>query len=460
MTALDDVPPADGPAAIADSLALGPAGHRAARSWARFERLLERGGEHLNPILIKEARQALKSRQFTVTFALVLGASWGWSFLGIALIGPQVYYAAHGPGLLFGYAVILLFALVIVVPYSAFRSLAGELEDHTYELLSITALKARQIIGGKLATSFLQILVFLSAISPCIAFTYLLRGVDILTILMLVVYTTLASLGLSLIGLLLATCAMERYRQVVASVMLVLALGGLFLFGCAMVQESLRGMPAVELEQFFIANAALLTGYASYFVLLYLAAAAQLSFASSNRSSALRIVMVVQQALFCGWMAYVWLENERRVEIVMFVLLCSGLHWYAMGTFLTGEPERLSPRVKRDLPQSFLGRALLTWFNPGAGTGYVFAIANFLTVALLAQIAVRFCLESPGRPLWTPVDSVFCAGLVGLCYLVIYLGLGKLLLSAVRNVPPEGVGVVLRVGLNLLLVAAGAESPW
>ena len=32
----------------------------------------------------------------------------------------------------------------------------------------------------------------------------------------------------------------------------------------------------------------------------------------------------------------------------------SGLHWYAMGIFLIGEPERLSPRVRRDLPQSFL----------------------------------------------------------------------------------------------------------
>jgi hypothetical protein len=376
------------------------------------------------------------------------------------LIGPQVYYAAQGPGLLYGYAIILLFALVIIVPYSAFRSLAGELEDHTYELLSITALKARQVIGGKLATSFLQILVFLSAISPCIAFTYLLRGVDILTILMLVGYTTLVSLGLSLVGLLLATCAMERYRQVVASVMLVLALGGLFIFGCVIAEELLSSGHSADLRIFFIGNAAMLSAYVSYFVLFYLAAAAQLSFASSNRSTAMRIVMVVQQALFCGWMVFAWLEAERAAGVVTVFLLCSGLHWYAMGLFLTGEPEVLSPRVKRDLPQSFLGRALFTWFNPGAGTGYLFAITGFLTAAVLAQIAEGFSFSGSG--LGVPVvarEKVFHMGVVGFCYLTIYLGLGKLLLSAVRRVPPEGVGIVLRVMFNLLLVAIGTAVP-
>ncbi len=103
----------------------------AARRWNRFELWLERVGEHLNPILIKEARQALKSRQFTVTFALVLVAAWGWSFVGIAWIGPQVYYAAHGPGLLLGYAVILLFALLIIVPYTRV-SLAGRRAGRPY----------------------------------------------------------------------------------------------------------------------------------------------------------------------------------------------------------------------------------------------------------------------------------------------------------------------------------------
>src|SRR5690606_21444363 len=50
---------------------------------SRMEHRIERWGERLNPILVKEARQALKSRQFTVTFTLMLVAAWVWSILGI-----------------------------------------------------------------------------------------------------------------------------------------------------------------------------------------------------------------------------------------------------------------------------------------------------------------------------------------------------------------------------------------
>ena len=50
---------------------------------------------------------------------------------------------------------------------------------------------------------------------------------------------------------------------------------------------------------------------------------------------------------------------------------------------MTGESARLSPRTLRSLPQSFLGRALFTWFNPGSGTGYLFAVTNMLAIVLI-----------------------------------------------------------------------------
>jgi hypothetical protein len=426
------------------------------RCWNAFESLLERAGEHLNPILVKEARQSLKSRQFTVTFVLVLTAAWFWSLLGLAWIGPQAYYAAHGPGLLYGYALILLFALILIVPYGAFRSLAAELEDHTYELLSITTLDARQVIGGKLASAGLQILIYLSAISPCIAFTYLLRGVDVLTIAILVCYAGLASLGLSLVGLLLATCAMERYRQVVASVVWVLWLGGLFVSSCAAAEGLIGEALPVDLSWFFIFNAALLTAYVSYFVLFYLAAAVQLSFASSNRSTSVRIAMVAQQVLFSGWMGYAWLIGPQAHEIVLVFLILSGVHWYAMGIFLTGEPDRLSPRVMRNLPQSFLGRALFTGFIPGPATGYLFVLSNLVAVFGLSLVVVRL-RPSAFISFMNPAEKVRDVGLLGLCYVAIYLGLGKLLLGAARRVTQ--VGVVLRLMIHLLLLAIGAAVP-
>ena len=50
------------------------------RVWTAIETRLAALAERANPILVKETRQALKSRQFVVTFLIVLVACWIVSF--------------------------------------------------------------------------------------------------------------------------------------------------------------------------------------------------------------------------------------------------------------------------------------------------------------------------------------------------------------------------------------------
>ncbi|HVT27922.1 MAG TPA: ABC transporter permease, partial [Lacipirellulaceae bacterium] len=193
-------------------------GGRAASAWSHIERVLVYAGDWLNPILVKETRQALKSFQFTVTFILLLIGCWIVTMGGVALIGPRIFYAAEGGSLMLWYYAILAFPLAVVVPYAAFRSLAEEREDNTYDLLSITTLRPRQIISGKLGSALVQMGVYFSAITPCLAFTYLLRGIDLPTIAVLLAYLFFWSLGLSMIGILLATLTKRRFAHVFVSV--------------------------------------------------------------------------------------------------------------------------------------------------------------------------------------------------------------------------------------------------
>ena len=67
---------------------------------------------------------------------------------------------------------------------------------------------------------------------------------------------------------------------------------------------------------------------------------------------------------------------------------------------MVGESGELSERVKRTLPQSFFGRAMLTWFNPGPATGYLFAIANLLAVLVLGCFTLTI-----GRMLIDPQNA-------------------------------------------------------
>jgi ABC-type transport system involved in multi-copper enzyme maturation permease subunit len=426
--------------------------------WDRAEAALERAGERLNPILVKEARQALKSKQFVVTFTLLLMCGWGWSLLGIALISPGVYYAPAGPFMLIGYYFVLAVPLLVVVPFAAFRSLASEREDGTYELLSITALSPRLIISGKLGSAVLQMIVYYSALTPCIVFTYILRGVDIVSIGIVLFWTFLFSVGLSVVGLLFATATRSRNWQVLFSVVFLLALLFVgFLWSLAVVQIlGYGGTPAYDEPDFWLAMAACLTAYVAFFVLFIQAAAAQIMFVSANRSTALRATMFVHQLLWAGWIMFFWIRFELD-ELFLVMMTFAALYWAIMGALMTGEAPQLSPRARRSLPQSFLGRAFLTWLNPGSGTGYAFAVSNLFALAVLSLTAgaAAHWLAFDGKPDegWWPAFS-----LMAVAYVAAYLGLGRLVLLFLRRFVWGGLPMAFVV--QLFVAAMGALLPF
>ena len=170
----------------------------------------------------------------------------------------------------FGYYLVLSFPLLVIVPYSTFRSLAAEWEDRTFELVSITTLHPRQIVAGKLGSAITQMIVYFSALSPCLAFTYLLRGIDVVTIGFVMAYLFLASLALSMAALLFSTAAREKHWQIVVSIALIVGLLYFFGLGCASTAEILGGnMLSVDNSEFWVAHAAMLTAYVSYFALFF-----------------------------------------------------------------------------------------------------------------------------------------------------------------------------------------------
>jgi hypothetical protein len=428
-----DIPAAEPLTAAKDSPLKDAAAE--ASFWMRLESLLDRLGDRLNPILVKEARQAMKSRQFVVTFTLLLVFGWLWTVLFISFGVPAIFYAPVGPVVLLGYYVVLSIPLLIVVPYAAFRSLAAEREDGTYELLSITTLSARQIVVGKLGSAMLQMVVYYSALAPCIAFTYLLRGIDVVTIGLVLSYTFLASLLLSVFGLMMATITRARHWQVLLSVVFVMALL-VFTLIWDYVLLAVTLMTAMPIDQldFWVSHLCALSFYVPAIVLLVFIAGGQITFASENRSTPIRAVLAVVPLVGLGWVTYYWMRfNEGNVLFALSIF--AGLYWALAGAFLSGETAQLSPRAKRSLPQSFLGRMLFTWFNPGSGTGYVFALLNLVAVFLTAALAVSLSFllgyeRVPQLPEWL----YFSGGV--LAYVAAYLGFVRLAVVAMRQLTP------------------------
>ena len=436
-----------------------PTSTRADQWWRRLDERLGGWSDRLNPILVKEARQAIRSRQFVATLLLLLLGSWVFSMLYLAYFGPAARYGALGRDLFYGYMIGLSAALIIIVPFGAFRSLAGEREDRTYELVAITNLSPRQIVLGKLSGAALQMLVYLSTLAPCVAFTYLLRGLDVWTILFILFWLVAASLAFSLVALLFAAAARERHWQALMAVAVIVGLVFAFIGAIPTMYELLSFNLPFDNREFWLVNLALLTAYASTFVLVFQALAAQLTFEADNRSTGLRVTMVVQQILFAGWMTWIFLVEERgHPEIIAVFALLSGIYWWTFGSALTGESPELSARVRRGLPQSWLGRVFFAWFQPGPATGYMLLVATLGAMAVFSILALQTSAALLTRRTWGPgIGAVQLFVMTGYAYVVLYVGIGKLLVDSLRKV--ARFTIVLPVLLQVMMLSIGCGLP-
>ncbi len=424
---------------------------------ARLDSWLERAVDHVNPILVKEARQALKSRQFVVTYSLLLAFAWGWSLLGIALLMPGVYYSSGGRFMLVGYFLVLAIPLLIVIPFSAFRSLASEREDGTFDLLSITDLSSRQIVTGKMGSAVLQMLVYYSALSPCIGFTYLLRGIDIITVFLVLGWTLLASVMMATVGLLAATIARAKHWQVLVSVVLLLGLAFFAFIWTYFILAFVAMTPPLDDISFWISVFAVICFYAVFIGLGVFGAAGQIGFTSSNRSTRMRLLMLLHHFLWIGWMTYAWVVTMQEGAL-WFLTFAGGIYWIVMGALMIGESGWIAPRVRRGLPVSYLGRMVLTWLNPGPGTGYVFAVLNAATLAVVVILLGIVAQYNAFRG--APFDSGLAAGaILGVAYLAAYLGVARLITLAMRALGVQG-GMILPFVTTCLLLVLGALLPY
>lgn len=443
-----------------DEIADSESAHRICQDPVRtWEKIWLAAGELVNPIFVKEVRQSLKSQQFAFSFGMMLVAAIGWTFIYVAATVPRIYYLPGGVELLNGYAVILLVPLMIVIPFSAFRSLTTEIEDSTFELLSISSLSAKQIVTGKMATAALQVLLYVSALAPCIVLTYMLRGVSLPMVLLLLGIAIAYSLMLISWALLLSTVSRTRSGQSGMSVLLLSALVISFFVTMAaimderMIAEIVRTTPT---QGYLIVVIAAISVLWAMFSLQMQTAAAAIEFPSENKSTPIRKRLLVLLAVLLFWLTFgvLALNEDARSETNIFlegVLIGFFLIWSVIGGLVCGERGIISPRARRTLPETFAGRVALTWLSPGAGLGYVFLVTVFASVAI-ALVGISLLVD-PRSLLSNVGNGLTVLAVVLTCYFAFYVGLCRLIMLSIgrRIASPMVASISLLVVLSLLI---------
>ncbi len=432
-------------------------------SWLdRIDEWATRAGDAINPILVKETRQALKSRQFVATFGLLLFASLAWTIVGSMLLMPQIYYLPSAPRMLVGYYLVLAVPMLLVVPLAAYRSLESEVDDGTLELLSVTALSPRQIVSGKLASAALQMLLYFIALFPCVAYAYTLRGVDLPTLALLMGMLVLAGLGLTIVALSFAPVTPGRTSQI-TSLLAVLSvlLASEFGLGTLAIDLIQYGNPLSADETLFAIVSVLAIGISAAAILLS-ATAAKLTPESENRSTGIRIAVLVHLACVIGVAGYAIASGqaartppEGLIYIPMVLSIYLAGFWTVVGALMAAESPAMTPRIRRELPGTFLGRLLLTWLTPGPATGVIFAMATFTIAAVAAHLMLWGLVES-GANAWTrtTLESQRLVLLLVGCYLMFALVAVRIIVGMLRWKQPVKVSVGIAAMTVVLLAMA------
>lgn len=149
-----------------------------------FSKRLDALGDRVNPIVVKETRQAVRSRAVVSVLSLfvvvlVIAA------MGVLLFSSSSRSAAtEGVGweifLLFN-SILLLLCGVFVPIYVAIRA-AGDRSGVAADLLFTTTIRPASVIWGKLAAGMLVTMLLFATATPFVTVSYLLRGIDLPTI--------------------------------------------------------------------------------------------------------------------------------------------------------------------------------------------------------------------------------------------------------------------------------------
>lgn len=370
----------------------------------------ERLQELLGPVFVKEVRQGLRGRVFTVSFGLLLLACF---VAALVAFGE----ASDGRAWQLGerYATLFLGALGVVeffvIPLGAHRAMVKEREDDTWVLLVLTGLGAPRVVRGKVASALSQGLLYASAGAPFVLFSYYLNGVSIPVVLVALLLSCAWSVFLVALAVALGTQGATRLGRTSGTftMMGLLALGtfvGIAVLA-ALVDEGER---LLARDAFLVTTAVATYVALTSAVLLVEGAAASLALPTESAAKGPRRMLAVQVLLGvgCGAAAVLVADGEKAAATVGSAL--TALLVLPSGVLLAAERDGC-PRGLAHLPW---------WQRPGA-------LRSFVLVLLLLLVSTAvWAAVFPSLGGGTHQGRLLRALFAGPAYVALYLSLGVL----------------------------------
>lgn len=402
-----------------------------------LDRFGERLADRVNPIIVKELRQGLRTRIFWIFFSLMLVAC---LFISLGFFAAAGEATSSGQYAFIAYFVCLGLVQFFVIPYSAYRSMARETEEETWVLLTLTGLGPRKILAGKLGSYVLQGLLYSSAAAPFLLFSYYLNGIDLPTIIASVVVAVAYQVFLVSISVSLATLAETRIvRALLHFVLLGMLLPavGIGIGVTASATELSRKLIADNLFWFVFALVfffVLTTG-----LLLFESAAARLSLPTEEYARGPRLLFLVQ---FVGGVVFFVIGHllVGKAEVLAAGAVTMAAYATLVGLFVASDRDSMA-RLHWATGKRY------SLLKPGAFRGYL------LTQLCLAGLAVIF-LALAARSGHADAED-FALILGAPAFALIYTSAPNVVARWIPHPPYQTPAMVRIVFLGLIVLATG-----
>lgn len=375
----------------------------------------------INPIAIKELRQAVQSRTITILLMLFLAVQVLVAWLMI--VGNDLESSFEGGKVLFGVLnVILQVACMICIPLYAAARFSAERRGENGDLYFISAISSGAIIRGKFSSSMSLVVLLNGAFLPFMTFCYLLRGVDLPTIFLVLVIGILFSVSMISFSLLLACIRMSGMLRVLV---------GLVLLGCgiwAVVGHAAMTFGMIYGDVSIVAYAGIgVLGFYGLYALSFLLgiganytlAVALLKPPSANRVLSVRLYFTAVWLIVggVGWLVYK--STGYYAWAYAWMIFTTGFLVFATGVAIS-EREDMSRRVRRQVPRFSLLRIPAFLFYSGSAGGITWILLLFGTTAVCSSILVDNISHGMGmirKPHHAePLMAMILLTLYALCY--------------------------------------------
>ncbi len=340
-------------------------------------------GDRVNPIVVKEARQAVRSASVIVVLLLLLAILFVVTMVAVMYEQGNLAKGDRGTELFLTLnGVVMGLCLLFVPTYSAVR-LSGERSGASADLMHVTTISPASIVWGKLAAAMMISMLFFSMAAPFLMLTYLFRGIDLVTVAFVVTLELFVCLAASQVGVFIASLPVSGLLRglmgLIAVPFALYAIAGagalLFMSGVSVTMLRGGGWWVVAVSVFL-----LLIGTGALFVLSVAACGP----ASSNRAWLPRAYFTACWAASLALAVFLavvlkWNNATPSWYIACLVLGCAGM-WIAVG-----ERREIGQRIRARLPRSLPKRVLTFFFTSGPVSGLAWAGA----IIALSSIAAH-----------------------------------------------------------------------